>query len=49
MGPFNLQQIFVTDGLVDRYITKDVVTSKGEIIFSVDSCHFGVDTYGPDV
>jgi hypothetical protein len=45
----NLQQIFVTDGLVDRYVAKDVSTSKREMVFSVDSCHFGVDTYGSDM
>ncbi|KAF7164593.1 hypothetical protein CNMCM5623_009050 [Aspergillus felis] len=41
--------IFVTDGLVDRFVMKNVLNSKGEIIFSVDSCHFGVDTYGSDI
>ena len=45
----NMRQIFVTDGLVDHYVAVDVFTSNGEVICTVESCHFGVDTYGPDM
>ena len=45
----NPPQVFISDGLVDRYIPHKVLSPSGQQVLNVQSCVFLLDTYLPDM